>query len=200
MNLEEIRNILTQFTDRDFRPEEFDTLIETSQRTHFRNMAGLENETALRPFKVHKGIDDGTPPLFFTNGVAPMPSDFFAYKSAFNIVDGEPRQAEEVPDWEFDNRRQHSIETPTKLFPLINLQSHSIRVLPKDVQYLTFEYIKVPTAVHFGFSNTKGYVEYDPLTSVELEWDDANQIEIIGIALNTLGIQATPEDIKQKAK
>lgn len=196
MNLGEIRYILSQFTDRDIRPEEFDTLIDSAQRAHF--LAKQGDEKALRPFRVHKGIDNETPPLFVTNGVAALPSDFHSYKSAFNIVDGEPRQAEEVDDWEFDNRRQHSFENPTILFPLINLQSDYIRVLPKTIQYLTFEYIKKPDTVHFGYSIAKGYTEYDPTTSVELEWDETNQIEIIQIALNNLGVQASVDEIQKK--
>lgn len=200
MTLNEIRYILGQYISRDVRPEEFDTLIDSAQRTHFRNVIAINDEVSLRPFKVNKGIDTGTTPLFVTNGIAILPSDFFAYQSAYNVVDGEPRQAEEVSDFEFDNRRQHSIETPTLLFPLINLQKSTVRVLPKTVQYLTFQYIKKPATVHFGYTASRGYIEYNPATSTELEWDEANQIEIIGLALNSLGVQASTDDIKQKAR
>ena len=60
-----------------------------------------------------------------------------------------------------------------------------------------FTYIKFPTKPVFAYTITNGYVEYDSVNSVELEWDEVNQLDILYILLSDLGVVATKADVFQ---
>jgi hypothetical protein len=195
VNLNEVRYIISRFTDRADAPEEFDARINFGHNKNFSIQWEAKNWDALRPFKVVRGGD--TPPLYVTNGYSTLPSDYFGRASATVFYQGEEKPVEFLEDLDFDDRKSNPIEYPSIEYPIGNIQSARIRFLPKSLQYVNFSYIRSPEWVHFGYTNLRGFVEYDPVTSVELPWDDENTVAIILMVLSDMGIQATPDQVKK---
>ena len=198
MNYNDVRQILARFTKLAEAPEELDARINLGQNQRFSQCYEAKDFESLRPFKVIRG--EGTPPLYALGGITTLPLDYFAVESAYIIKDGTSRQIEFVEDALWDNRKQNYIEVPNWDFPLGNLQANKLRVLPKTIQYIIMSYFTSPPAVKFGYTKDHGYIEYDPLSSVELLWNSENITEIIILVLRGLGISATPEQVKQAQK
>ena len=134
--------------------------------------------------------------LYVTNGLATLPSDYFGKESATVFYGGEEKSVEFLEDQEFDDRKRNYIEIPTPKFPIGNIQSNFIRFMPKSLQYVNFTYIKSPGTVHFGYTTARNFIEYDPTTSIELPWDDEQITNIIVMVLQDLGLQVTPQQVK----
>ena len=198
MTINLVRQILARFTQLDENPEELDARINLAQNQRFAQCYEQKDFESLRPFKANAGEDNV--PLYVINGRATLPGDYFAYESATIIKDGVSRQLEFVEDAEFDNRKQNYIEIPNWDYPLGNLHYSYMRVLPKDIQYILLNYFIAPPDVKFGYTKAHGYVEYDPLTSVDLMWNAENVTAIILLVLQGLGIKATAEQVKQASQ
>jgi len=195
MNCNDVRQILARFTKLDENPEELDARINLAQNQRFAQCYEAKDFESLRPFKANAG-EDGVP-LYVINGRATLPNDYFAYESATIIKDGVSRQVEFVEDAEWDNRKQNYIEIPNWDYPLGNMHFSYMRVLPKTIQYVLLNYFFAPPDVKFGYTKAHGYVEYDPMTSVDLLWNAENVTAIILLVLQGLGIKATSEQVKQ---
>ena len=203
MNHNDVRYILAKFTDKFDAPEEYDSRLTFAHQKNFaiqweRIQSTPEEQrdfSALRLLKVIMG-DGMTPPLYVTNGLATLPSDYFGKESATVFYGGEEKSVEFLEDQEFDDRKRNYIEIPTPEFPIGNIQSNFIRFMPKSLQYVNFTYIKSPGTVHFGYTNQRRFIEYDPTTSIELPWDDEQIINIIVMVLQDLGLQVTPQQVK----
>jgi hypothetical protein len=115
------------------------------------------------------------------------------------IVGGEQKQVEILDGGTFDNRKSHKIEVPDLAHPIATFMSTYIKFLPKNVQFVNFTYLGTPTPVHYATQSVFGFPQYDSVNSAELLWDESDQIEIIKIALQELGVIASQEDIKNKA-
>jgi hypothetical protein len=49
----------------------------------------------------------------------------------------------------------------------------------------------------YAYTIIDGFIEYNPTNSIELEWDELNQIDILYILLSDLGIVTAKADIFQ---
>jgi len=201
MNLNEVRYTIAKLTDKVESPEELDVRLNFGHRKNFAIQWEAKNYDALRQFKVLMGGQNQ--PMYVTQGnqfgYSLLPDDYFGKSSATVFYQGEEKDVEFLEDAEFDNRKRNYIEIPTVEYPIANVQSNFIRFLPKGLQYVNFSYIRSPEWVHFGYKTDRGFIEYDPVTSVELPWDDEQTVNIIVLILQDMGIQATPEQVK-KAK
>lgn len=202
-------------------PEQWDILLHLAQLKHFKRKIGLPEEYVpgapipaqvfeitqkisddLIPFTFHMGRA-GTPPLYVSsNGEATTPTDmYYPATMTYNLIKPgggvEPRMVDIVNDKEWQDLTTSYICNPTKRFPIANFKKDYIRFDPKNLQMVDFTYIKFPTKPVFAYTITNGYVEYDSVNSVELEWDEVNQLDILYILLSDLGVVATKADVFQ---
>ena len=203
----EVVGILSEFRPLALYVEEYDSIANLGQLQYFNTCIDNKDDIALRPFKVNKGVDSNTPALFVSAlGTAPLPTNykqFLPMESLTYIYNGVQVKVEPVDDNTFDYRKNHPTETPTKRYPIYCVQSDYIKFLPKNLQYVNFQYLKKPDWVHMNVTNTHGYAEYTATGSVEFEWNDASMVYIIQEMLNLMGIPATLEqlnNIKNKVK
>ena len=199
MNLEKIVFTLGQFTNLRKRDAEIDDLLNFAQRQYFALVK--DNESITRRFLVYKGIDNNTPPLQVSvNGTANIPSNYVAsaMTSMTVMVKGVQRQVEILDSFTFDNRKSHAIEVPDLLYPIANFQPTYIKFLPRNVQSVNMTYLGNPPDVHYATKNTAGFDQYDSSKSAELLWDEPDQVEIIRIALQELGVIVSQQEIKDK--
>jgi hypothetical protein len=199
MELNKIRDILINFTQRDLKKEEFESGLHFSQMKYF--MSKFNRGDDLYRFKVRKG--DTNPPLYVTNGIADIPSDFFHNtdpESSMAIpIDGGKNPVRICSDAMFDYLVNSPIEFPTHKFPICVFRDDKIYFEPKSVQYVNWTYYTSPIIPVFGVDYSRGFTEYVSATSTQLNWLDDDIIFIIQIYLQDLGIIKTPEEIKAKA-
>jgi hypothetical protein len=199
MTLEEIVYILSQYSPIWDQPEEVNTRLNWGQSQLYFQLIAAKDWVSLRPFKVIKG-ENGTPPLHFVNGVCNVPSDFQVEEKAYHILDGDEVRINILDDDQFEVFKTNGMEYPTQKYPIANIQSNYIRLLPKDIRFVVFSYIKTATPVFYAVDTTLGYAQYDSANSIEFEWEETEQVAIIMIVLSSLGINTTKEEIESKRK
>lgn len=197
----EIANILGEFTNRRLQGEDYDSIANFAQGVRFRQCLEENDEDSLRPFKVSMGTDNDSPPLYVSSlGIADLPSDYYHYRSLTHFYKGVEYNVEVLDEQEFDHRKSHRIEVPTGEYPVACFRGVKIFFQPKTIQYVNFAYLIFPPEIHFAVDTSKGWAKNDTANSVEFLWDDKNIIQIIIIMLQSLGITATEQQVKDKMK
>jgi len=199
MNLFEVANIIGGFVKKRVQPEEFDSLANFAQVILFRQRIDEGDDVSLRPFKKTMGIDNATPPLYVnSSGYAILPSDYYKYTSLTYICDGTERLVEVLDDTDFDDRKTHHIEVPTKEFPVASFRGGTARFMPKNLQYVHMSYFIQPPMVHYAIDKSSGWARYDSVNSTEFLWDNDNVVKIIMIMLQSLGVVASEKQVAEK--
>ncbi len=201
--------------------EQWDVLLNIAQLKHYKRKLGLPEEYIpghprpaqeyaitqridddLAAFSVHLGRAGTMAFTISSVGEATLPLDFF-YPTGmiYHLVkpDGTIRekQVEILNDKEWNDYVTSQVITQTKEFPIANMKSGYVRFLPKNLQRVDFTYLRKPVKPVYAVTNTQGYIAYDAANSVQLEWDEPNQLDILYILLSDIGIVTEKADIYQ---
>jgi hypothetical protein len=196
MDLNQIRNILVNFTQNEWTPVQLESELHNAQ-LKFMDLS-IKQERDLFQFKVKKG--EGSPPLYVTDGIATIPTDFYYFLS-MNVPNlGTYSPVRKCDDELFNYLRNSSIEYPTEEYPICRFIETEIQFLPTSVLYVNFTYYSNPPSPVYGYTLLNGYLEYDSTASVQLDWDETDQAKIIQIVLQDLGVVGTLEQIKTGKK
>jgi len=227
MNLEQLRILVSTLvrdkaSDVNIVPEQWGLLLKMANLKHFKRKVGLPEEYTpgrplpaqlpeisqritddLLPFKVFMGRY-GTPKLQIDqNGEAVIPTGFFYPLSLLYPVVEISLTYNEVKvltDSGWSDYMSSSIITPSKKYPICNFQKGYIRFSPKNMQSVEFTYLRRPVDPVYAYTSDSGFIQYDPVNSVELEWDEPNQIDILYMLLSDVGVVVTRGDIMQVAE
>ena len=201
MDLKQIVETLGFFYKETLEPERIDNVLTKASNSVFslRYAESMESGdwTALESFITVYG-DNGTSLFHFTNGVGTKPADYFGNPEMYHTVGTDKIRVRFVSPNDFVELATHKIEYPSKNYPIANVRDWYIKILPIDIRYTTFSYIKKPIPVHYEYTRTRGYVEYSPSGSSFPGWNESNQIQIIMLALQDLGVLVSQEQIKSK--
>jgi hypothetical protein len=191
---------------------ELEKLLHLSQMKHFNKLIGLTEEykpgqpmpsvffeeniritTDIQQFKSEKDL------MINNAGYAKLPDDYY-YPSALTIklINGDKikyRNVRIVSDKEFAEKVGSSARLPNKYFPIGNILGGKIRFAPPDFRYSHFVYLKTPERPVYGLKYDRGFAEYVPSESTELNWDDANLINIMVITLAEIGVSVASADL-----
>lgn len=224
MNLQELRIVVSK-TLEEKKPgmslsvEQFNIMLNIAQIKHFKRWLGLPEEytpgmwltsqlpevtritsEALKPFIVYMGKKDESP-LMVTGGYANIPADyyyplsmFYKFVTALNMV--KTRTIEICTDKKWAEVLSSAVVFPTVNRPYCNFKDTYIQFQPDVIRQVHFSYIRKPKTTVYAIKESPVGYEYDPDNSVELEWNDTNQIDIINILLGDLGVVARRMDIK----
>lgn len=209
-------------TKRDMPIESFESLLHASSLTHFKKKIGLPEEYQvgmplprqafeltkkitmdLLPFHVEMGTTSPSLPVDI-HGIATLPIDVY-YPSVFRYRYVVGTTVKHIPidivnDLEWNERMRNSITKGSKKYPIANfIGPNRVRFSPTDLARVDFDYIKVPTRPVFGYSTDLGFIDYNPVTSTQLEWDDVNVLDIISIFMEKMGVSISTIDIAQYA-
>ena len=199
MTLDKIFWTVGEFVAIDRYSEEAITLLNFAQGQYFK--ANVDDEGVVFPFIKHLGIDSGTVPLIISaSGTATTPPDFERHIDATVIYEGKQEQVERVENWEWHHRLGQAIEVPTRKYPIMSYYGTTIKFAPPNLQYCNFTYLSTPPEAVYAYKSENGMVVYDPVNSVELLWTEHDQIEIIKILLQELGVIVSTEQIKSKTE
>jgi hypothetical protein len=201
MNHNEITLLLSGFSDKYLSAEAYSALGNFAQNKHFADLMAEDEKDliALRPFIISMGTDFDLRPLMVdANGVAIIPVDYEEYDDLRIFNNGVQEKVEVVDQQEFACRLTHTVEVPTKEYPICTFMGTKIKFAPVNVQYVNFSYFRRPNTVNLAVDTTLGYARYDSTNSVEFEWDTHNMVQIILIILQELGVSATQDEVQTK--
>lgn len=187
---------------------------------YYKSFEAVQEVTdALRPFKL-------TSALSFTadgqtqSGKSTLPVDY-KHVSAIETTAG--RRVDIVTEEEWVERRLDSITAPSVYYPIARIAGESIFILPAGITTATLYYLKTPTdpffdyyidangnimplAVGATYTLQAGEVYRDGTTAglktsvtVELEWEDNEQIKIMEGILAKLGASMNEQLVAQLA-
>jgi hypothetical protein len=226
MNLLQIIDTINYFIGDKFpetpmlTPKRFDTLLHQASLKHFKRKLGLPEEyqvgmplprqaydltqkisTDLEPFKVYRGVDN---PLFIKGGVVDLPKDYYYPSSLMAIIDYEigsvRKRVRFVTDQRWDDMHSNYVDIPNNEYPIGRIIRNRIEVSPTHIARGLFTYLRLPKPTKYAVKQNANVGVYDHDNSVQLEWDEINQIDIMHVLLSDLGLPMKRQDIYQVAE
>jgi hypothetical protein len=98
------------------------------------------------------------------------------------------RTVERIDDDKWSERLSNSIKTPSKDYPVCNFLKDAIRIEPRDLGYVEFSYLRVPSQPIWGYQTTTGMEVYDPATSVNFDWNEILFTDVAKLIVGYLAI------------
>ena len=131
--------------------------------------------------------------ISLTSGVGNIPDDYFHISY---ILYGDIA-VNVVTDYEYAEMKDNAILEPSVYYPIAVIGDTTFTVYPTSISSVTFAYLKHETTPVLAFKSENGIYAYDSSTSVQLQWPEEDQIEIVRIMLTYLGISIGRNDIVQ---
>ena len=157
---------------------------------------GMSSKIAkdLAPFKkmaVPLTVVGGVAP--YGGGIATYPADFHYLAS---MTDTQYRKVERLDDTKISARLNSKIDPLTDTSsPFYVEDKAGWRVYPNGVASVLVNYYRLPLDVYWNFTvGANGRAVYNPIGSVNPEWDDASNDEILGRAIRLMGFSFSAED------
>jgi hypothetical protein len=185
-------------------PSEFETAYNSSQRTWFYNLIGKDvvaphiaiGQTErisekLKPFKV----TDSTTAV--VQQIAAYPKDFAVLTAMVNADSGEGMHY--IDDAKLSARLKSAIDPIEDSKPGVFTNAKTgWKVWPSSLKNVIVSYYRLPTEVKWAFSkDANGRPVYDKNTSVDPEWDDLSNEEILARCCTLLGISFQQQSLVQ---
>ena len=205
--------------DKSFTHESITLLLKAASLKQFKRKLGLpeqyqpgmpypqqvveitqENRQSLQPFVVFMGDYHSNPlTIDLLTGYATTPADcYYISTLLFKKISGRkisPKDVTLVTDTQWNDQVSSKLIAPTKDHPIANIQSGFIRFMPRDLRKVDFIYYRLPKDPVYAVKSDRGNAEYDHASSVQLEWNEENQIDIIYLLLNDLAIPIERPDV-----
>lgn len=133
------------------------------------------------------------------------PSDFLhtASMRRYNVIPDQ--QSNEIPFTPVKNRSWGDINrsqlTPATLqFPKYTEFGDKFKILPKNVGIVYMDYFKQPTQPIWNFTVISDTEVYNPVGSVDFEWDSYSAPEVMANFLQIVGINLKDTELSQFAQ
>jgi len=202
-------------------PKRFSELLHVAQLKHYKRKLGLPEEYQvgmplprqvydvtqkitedMRAFKVN--MDGSSNALQFTDGVAMLPFDYYYPSSMAAFINYDVgtyvRPVIIVTDQRWDEMHGNFVDVPSDEYPIANFQTNSVRIAPKEIRLAKFIYLRMPNKPEYKVTVSGNKNIYDPVNSVQLEWDEINQLDIMYVMLADLGLPMLRQDVFQIAE
>lgn len=138
-------------------------------------------------------------------GVLPYPSDYqhlTALRKYYVNPKGVGRmiQIEEIKETAWGFIQASSLREPTLRFPKYNEFSSTIRFLPRNIGIIEIDYFKTPVQPIWGYTIVSGRPVYDPLTSVNFEFQQYSTNAVAAVFLSLQGVNLRDSELEQFAQ
>lgn len=109
--------------------------------------------------------------------------------------------AEIISQQEVGDRLRHPNLKPTVKYPVAMIIGKGLKVWPDTITGINISYYRLPATPSFNtqVNETTGELEYVS-TSVELEWDDNNKLDILHMMMQDVGVNIEKQDLEQLAQ
>lgn len=166
-----------------------------------------KNKEDLRPFLVEAGIKDKPAIPVDINGFADIPEKLY-YCSTLEYWKPLPpplegydvKPIEILTDLQYQDRQGSSIIYPDLDHPICNFQKDYMRFLPSGLGYVHMIYYRYPNNCLYAIKYVDDMPVYDAENSVDLEWNNDNQLSVMVLLLGDLGINLEKGDLLQYAE
>lgn len=171
-------------------PEEFSWALDNGQSicwNHYMGQRQKGNELsliALKPFSRSTTVTTDA------NGLALSPTNY-AETQAIYIGSKSIKQI-------VHNELEYALSSV--IYPIAENQrfiegQNGVTIYPKQSQDVEWHYIARPTTPVFGYTTTANRVVYDPLTSVQLEFDNQYWYEVLLLSLPYIGVNLSNGEV-----
>ena len=137
-----------------------------------------------------------------SDGIFTYPSDYVHissirayYVDANNI--GTPVPIREIKNAEWGDVQQSQMAPPTLRFPAMTQYDTYMEFLPRKSFFIQFDYISQPIPPLWAYTIVNNRAVYDATNSVQLQFSDANQNEIVMMMGSFLGMNIRENDLIQ---
>jgi len=190
---------------------QFNTLANQAQLSQFefdRNVYINTGEITKYLTFFMKNVVKQVPPA---TGFLPYPNDWehtIALRSYFIRPDSKSIEVEiaEAKDKSWGEIQASSLLSSNKRFPKFMEFSNEYRFLPKDIGTVYLDYLKTPTAPEWKYTTVNNRPVYDPVNSVDFDWEDfslnqiaCNYLKLIGINLQMPELNAFATQFKAES-
>jgi len=197
-------------------PERFAELIKVVNIDLFRKKYGLPEEYQPgRPIPIEfaditiKNTDDlkafkiRLPNRTITNGVMNFPSDYvhlmtvvYNYSKTINgVATLLPRPIEMLRESEFSSREGNYTKKPTIQNPIGIIRNDGIHIRPLTILACDLNYYKLPRTPLFNYIMEDGYITYDSVNSIEMEWPIDEHLTLTRMCLEYVGVNLREGDL-----
>lgn len=221
INIDEAYNFLKLQANKNyggqFTPERFNLAWKQSELSFFWSCFGFDeqargNQYANNNFAVSGQVnDESLRPFYRANtvvnvlgGIGQLPTDY-AYIDVLTTQynnDGVIKIKEVIQldsgtkGWVLDS----SLLQPTLEYPYFEFVNNTIKLYPNTVNVAYLSYWKIPTYGVWGYTVVNGRPVYDPLTSINSEFNDKDSNEIVARCAKLLGINIKDGELIQFAQ
>jgi len=111
------------------------------------------------------------------------------------------KSADIVSQQELGMRINHPIKKATIKYPFAMITSNGLKIWPDTVSRINISYYRPPNDPVFvtSVNATTGELEYDEVSSSELEWADHNKLDILHMIMQDMGVNIERQDLEQLA-
>jgi hypothetical protein len=212
VNINDCFKILAYLVDKyqgtDISPEEFNRIFPMAERSYFDMLSGgVEDFQPGRPVStIGLGMGNNvneplaafmqTSTLTISSGSASVPANLFksvSMRTSANI------DIIRVDHAKLGNKINSSIDAPTLSKPCYNEIGSTYRFYPTSLTTANLTFIRLPIEPVWGYTIVSGRPVYNPSTSIQSEFGDADLNKIIMRAVGLVGISINDQLIIQAA-
>lgn len=208
-------------------PDQWQSYFEAANIDYFNLKAGLPQEYKpghalprqawettqritddLRPFKVIYGGEDTAALPIDTHGQMAIPSDYWVVSSVryrkATVSGCETtivwRPIEILKDGDLNDRLGSTLKAPDYDYPVCCFFNSYIQFYPKNLQYVTFTYLRRPVTPLYAYTIVNDVPVYDAVNSIQFEYPDNDHLDICRIILGYMGINVREQQLLQYAE
>lgn len=158
----------------------------------------------VRPFLKTLGTPEDPKVVLDSFGRADFPEDYYylisaSYSKYANNCGGAvetPIPIEIVDSAVWNTRLGNTLNGPSLKYPILKYTTikdisgdyeAAIQIAPKAIRRIAIEYIRRPADPIFGYTTVDGNVVYDPTTSVNPEWPESAEDELVEMIVRYYG-------------
>lgn len=206
--------------------DDFNTSLQAANWDFFKQKTGLPEQFqagfpySAQQWQVSQIITEALKPFFTApvkitknaSGYFPYPTDYLRYSSIQIDYSENPelckdkpelteRFIEVVTDGEWVIRLDNSVIRPSLKYPIANFYSAGIRVNPYEITAIKMAYLRKPAIPFRNYTvNASDQTIYNPVGSVQVEWDETFWNDIAAIILGYYGITIRDGDLYNYAQ
>lgn len=185
-----IQDLYQNKTNRRLNSEQFNRYLQLANNEEKRIVYGKVGEQ--QGYETEQQIIDSlhqflkTATITLASGVGTLPTDYW-HKSGMTLATGV--KVDFVSHQEAERRNNCSIDFPSLVYPIVELNATTFKVYPAEVSSVIFTYLKYDyPEIAYLITGENDIPDYVSEYSTELLWGDDHIINIIRIILGYLSI------------
>lgn len=192
------------------RPARFELELKKENVRLMRTSLGLPER--YQPGAINKGASmsrtieaDLSPFLMFSNDGYSVSNQLITLDNWYYINDfytEESLDPEIISQQELGGRIHHPIRIATAKYPWAVIVKEGLKVYPDTISKAWVSWYRYPVEPVFAtrVNETTGALEYDAVNSVDLEWREESQYDILYAIMQTMGVNIERPDLEALAQ